>query len=319
LDKIGDGPRTVFCAAFFLSARIFMKLSDRNELAHGVYAELLTPRRPGVVAPDTGALLDYVDDVARAGVDGLVLFGVTGEFVHFDMPDRMQALKMAVRRSRVPVLVNVSHSTLDGAIALADDALSSDAAGVLLLPPCFYPHSGEQLAEFYFQFRKNVPSEISVYAYDHPYCRNRVSPHLAEQLFATGEFAGVISASEHLFEQPNVLIADERVYSDALRHGAAGCVSPVAAALPELLVALDRAIRSQSESRAILLNEYLQDFLDRTERLPLLTGISAAAAARGWKLTQAPVPLDRGARHDLDEFVEWMRDWLPAMLKACAL
>jgi dihydrodipicolinate synthase/N-acetylneuraminate lyase len=296
-----------------------MSLSDRNELAHGVYAELLTPRRPGVVAPDTGALLDYVDNVARAGVDGLVLFGVTGEFVHFDMPDRMHALRMAIRRSRVPVLVNVSHSTLDGAIALADDALSSGAAGVLLLPPCFYPHSDEQLAEFYLQFRKNVSPEMPVYAYDHPYCRNRVSRPLAERLLATGEFAGVIATTEDIFEHPRILIADERVYFGARRRGAAGCVSQVAAALPELLVALDRAIRSQSESRATLLNAHLQDFLEHTEQLPPLTGISAAAAGRGWKLVHPPVPLDRGARHDLDEFVEWLRGWLPAMLKACAL
>jgi hypothetical protein len=85
------------------------------------------------------------------------------------------------------------------------------------------------------------------------------------------------------------------------------------------LVALDRAIRSRSESRATLLNAHLQDFLEHTEQLPPLTGISAAAAARGWKLTHPPVPLDRGARRDLDEFVEWLRGWLPAMLKACAL
>lgn len=296
-----------------------MSHSDRSELAHGVYAELLTPRRPGVVAPDTGALLDYVDHVARAGVDGLVLFGLTGEFVHFDMPDRMQALKMAIRRSRVPVLANVSHSTLDGAIALADDAIGFGAAGVLLLPPCFYPASDEQLAEFYVEFRKNVRAEMPVYAYDHPYCRNRLSRPLAERLLATGEFAGVIATTEDMFESARVLVANERVYLNARRRGAAGCVSPVAAALPELLVALDRAVCSQSESRAVLLNGHLQDFLDRTDRLPPLTGIMAAAAARGWKLTVPPVPPDRGARHDLDEFAEWLRGWLPAMLKACAL
>jgi 4-hydroxy-tetrahydrodipicolinate synthase len=133
-----------------------MSLSDRNELAHGVYAALATPRRAGLAEPDTAALLDYVDMVARAGVDGLVLFAATGEFVHFDAADRTHALKMAIRRSRVPVLVNVSHSTLEGALALADGAIDSGAAGLLVLPPYFYHYRQDDIHEFYMRFRSEV-------------------------------------------------------------------------------------------------------------------------------------------------------------------
>ena len=78
-------------------------------LASGIYAALATPRRKDRVEPDTAAFLDYLDEVIRAGVDGIVLFGSTGEFVHFDAVDRMQTLNLAIRRSRVPVLVNISH------------------------------------------------------------------------------------------------------------------------------------------------------------------------------------------------------------------
>jgi 4-hydroxy-tetrahydrodipicolinate synthase len=264
-----------------------------------------------------------VDTVAQAGVDCLVLFGVTGEFIHFDMADRMQALKMAIRRSRVPVLVSASHSTLDGAIALADDALSSNAAGILLLPPCFYLYTDEQLAEFYRQFREYVSAQMPVYLYDHPFCANRISQGLAEQLLQTGGFGGVIDASDgslfnSLLGTAQVLIGNEHVYLNARERGAAGCVSSVAAALPELLVALDRAIRTRSEARALLLNGYLQEFLQRTERLPPITGIMIAAAARGWKFAESPVPADTRTRREQDQFLEWLRTWLPAVLKECA-
>jgi dihydrodipicolinate synthase/N-acetylneuraminate lyase len=248
---------------------------------------------------------------------------MTGEYVHFDVPDRMQALKMAIRRSRVPVLVNVSHSTLDGAIALADDALSSGAAGVLLLPPCFYPYHEEQLTEFYLSFRKSVAAEMPAYLYNHPFCGNRISERMARQLLASGQFTGLIDAGGTLLESPiepgRVWLAGDRVYLDACRRGAAGCVSPVAAALPELLVALDRAIRSQSESRAGLLNSYLQEFLARSERLPPLAGIMVTAAARGWKLTDPPVPLNTCTRHARDQFLEWVRGWLPALNRAVTM
>jgi dihydrodipicolinate synthase/N-acetylneuraminate lyase len=285
---------------------------------------MLTPRRPGTASPDTGALLEYVDTLARAGVDGLVLFGAIGEFVHFDTTDRMHALKMAIRRSRVPVLANASHSTLDGAIALAADAFDCGAAGILLLPPCFYPYTDEQVIEFYVRFRENVPGDMPVYVYNHPFCANRLSEGVAEQLLATGEFAGAIDASEDgrvfvsLFRTNRVLIGSARAYLKAREGGAAGCVSPLAAAIPELVVALERSIRSQSESHALLLNGYLQEFCDQADRLPPLIGIMTAAAARGWNVTESPVPLDMGTRREQDGFGEWLRNWLPPVLKDCA-
>src|SRR5438552_19188477 len=99
--------------------------------ASGVYAALATPRRPNSIEADAAALLDYLDAIVRAGVDGLVLFGSTGEFVHFDLGERMRLLMFAVRRSRVPVLVNVSHSTLVGAVDLAEHAVEIGASGLL--------------------------------------------------------------------------------------------------------------------------------------------------------------------------------------------
>ena len=72
----------------------------------GIYAALATPRRPNSIAADTSALFDYLDVVAKAGVDGFVLFGATGEFVHFDTGQRTLVASLAIKRSRVPVLVN---------------------------------------------------------------------------------------------------------------------------------------------------------------------------------------------------------------------
>ena len=61
---------------------------------------------------DLAALLEMVDFLCSAGVDGIVLFGSTGEFVHFETADRARALSLAVKRSRCPVYANVSHSNL---------------------------------------------------------------------------------------------------------------------------------------------------------------------------------------------------------------
>src|SRR6185437_721443 len=71
-------------ATRFLS---FFCMAERNEkpsLASGLYAALVTPRRADSLEADAAALLEYLDAVTAAGVDGLVLFGSTGEFVHFE-------------------------------------------------------------------------------------------------------------------------------------------------------------------------------------------------------------------------------------------
>lgn len=305
-----------------------MSLSDRNELAHGVYAALATPRRTGLAEPDTAALLDYVDTVTRAGVDGLVLFAATGEFVHFDAADRTHALKMAIRRSRVPVLVNVSHSTLDGALALADGAIDSGAAGLLVLPPYFYRYRQDDIYEFYMRFRSEVAEDVPVYLYNLPFSTNEISPPLAARLLGTGRFAGMNDASgdwdffDSLLQlerqaEVRLLIGNEKLYLRGRKRGAAGCISGIAAALPELTVAMERALRSQSDERTNQLDGYLQEFINWIERLPPTLGIKNTAVARGWKFSHSALPLSPATRAELDEFCKWVHDWMPAVLKEC--
>src|SRR5579884_3950233 len=168
-----------------------MNISKSEALSTGVYAALATPRRLNSIECDTAALLDYVDAVVQTGVHGIVLFGSTGEFVHFDTPERMRAVTLAIKRSRVPVLVNVSHSTLAGAIYLGEHAAASGAAGLLLMPPYFYRYSPEQIAAFYSGFVRALAGSIPVFLYNLPDFTSRVSAGLAGSLLELRELAGI--------------------------------------------------------------------------------------------------------------------------------
>jgi len=124
-----------------------------------------------------------------------VLFGSTGEFVHFDTAERMRLLTFAARRSRVPILVNVSHTTLVGAVELAEHAIECGVNGVLLLPPYAYAYSDLQLAHFYEEFVKLIGGRIPIYLYNLPLLRNCLSLELAQHLLASGAFAGIKDSS----------------------------------------------------------------------------------------------------------------------------
>lgn len=291
----------------------------------GIYAALATPRRENSIAADTGILFDYLDAIAKAGVNGFVLFGATGEFVHFDTDQRALVASLAIKRSRVPVLVNVSHSTLEGAILLAQGATEAGASGVMLMPPYFYRYSDRDILAFYSAFFAAIGDSVPVYLYNLPFFTNPLSAEVIRQLLTTLPFSGAKDSSGNweMFEVLRQLRSErdfrlmaghERIYLQARRAGADGIISGVAAAIPELMVALDRAILSGQDSRATELDQHVQDLLGWLDRFPATLGVKRAAVARGWKQNHSAGPAD-GAL--LAEYQSWLSGWIPRVLAAC--
>jgi 4-hydroxy-tetrahydrodipicolinate synthase len=221
--------------------------------------------------------------------------------------------------------VNVAPSTLAGAIELAEDAMTTGADGLLLMPPYFFRYSGGQIAEFYRQFAKEVDGKARVYLYNIPQFTNAIPPEVMEGLLASGEFAGIKDSSGDwdLFERLlawkanhpfQLLIGNDAIYRRARPLGADGIVSGVAAAVPELLVALDRAMVAKGEERANELDVRLQEFLAWIGKFPATIGIKIAACARGWKLAHTAVPYDDQTLAAKREFEDWFKEWLPLVL-----
>jgi 4-hydroxy-tetrahydrodipicolinate synthase len=164
----------------------------------GVYAAIVTPRRQDQNQVDLGAALELIDFVSRGGANGIVLSGSTGEFLHFDIEDRLHLAQFAIRRSRVPVVVNVSHSSFDGALALARGAASFGAAALLLLPPYFFRYSPEDITEFYLRFAKEAGADTPILLYSVPAFGAGLDPETAITLLATGSFAGIKDSSGNM-------------------------------------------------------------------------------------------------------------------------
>ncbi len=306
-----------------------MSKSKQSPPASGVYVALATPRQPDSTEADAAALLDYMDAIMGAGVDGLVLFGSTGEFVHYDAAERTRVLSLARRRSRVPLLVNVSHSTLAGALELAQDAIATGAAGLLLMPPYFYRYSDDQLFAFYQEFAATLGSQTRIYLYNLPFFTNAIGAHLVERLLSSGAFAGIKDSSGELqmfdvlrelrLNVPfSLLVGSESLYLQARMTGADGIVSGVGAAVPELVVAIERAVLTNNPQRAQMLNARLSEFLDWVNRFPATVAIKQAAVARGWKLNGFAFPLGAQTSTELEVFHQWLRSWLPSVLRECA-
>jgi dihydrodipicolinate synthase/N-acetylneuraminate lyase len=289
----------------------------------GVYAAAVTPRRSAAEA-DLAALWALFDFLAARGLDGLVLMGSTGEFVHFSLDERIRMMGLAVKRSRLPLLINVSHTTLDGALELAQAAAGAGAAGLLLMPPYFYRYGQADLLVFFKRFRDEMRHAPPLLLYNIPLFTNPLEPETVAGLIAYG-YAGVKDSGGvwEDFETVRNLCAgrdytflagSDRLFARARAAGAHGVVSGVASAVPELLVALNRSVLAKDEARIARLNQHLTEFLDQFGRLPVPVAVREAAAARGLKTGHSALGTDTSATA---QFREWFAAWLPAVLKSC--
>lgn len=286
----------------------------------GAIVAAATPRLSAGVGIDSAAALDLVDFLEERGVDGITLLGSTGEFTHFDLEDRSRFVELVSKRSRLPILANVSHSTLQGAVTLANAAADAGAAGVLVMPPHYFRYNAAALRRFFLEFADQV--KRPAYLYNIPQFTTEIPLTLAIELLTAGAFAGIkdssgswenfeilqCAASERGF---SVFVGSERIYSRAIANGAAGTISGIASALPELIVAIDRRARDGQSTAE--LDRLAAEFSDRTACFPFPSGIREALAVRGLKTGPHAIPLNPV---EADAFRGWFQAWLPGMTRS---
>jgi len=294
-------------------------------VVRGVNAAAVTSRRDGPEI-DLGATFDLIEYLSGAGVAGIALLGSTGEFPHYDLSERVRLITLGVKRSRVPIIAGVGHSSLDGVLTLARDAAAAGAAAVLLMPPYFFRYSQEEVKEFCLRFAAEFKEPVPILLYNIPFFTTGMTCETALELLATGLFAGIKDSSGDFgyferfqaarAETPfTLLVGNDVIFTRARSAGADGVVSGVACAVPELILGLDRAIAAGAAQQVERLEARLQEFISQIDRFPVPLGIREALAVRGLKVGPPAVPLGPQAQRELEAFREWFKDWLPAVQK----
>src|SRR5579863_1952165 len=283
------------------------------ELA-GVFASSITPRRTNSQDPDFSGMLDLLDFLAAGGVNGVCLLDAAGEFLNCTFPERQRLVYLGVKRSRVPVIVGVSHSTLAGSIQLAAEAIASGADALILMPPYFFRYSQREIEEFYVEFARETGDAVPLLIHNLPQATSKLELDLMRDLIDTGLFAGILDSSgdcpffDQLLElrqtRPFALFnGDDRTALRALRAGASGVVSGSACAVPELLEGLARTLDDRLHARLI-------EFLEWADRFPFPAAIKRAVELRGQKSAPPLTPLAPETRQALIEFSTWFTGWV---------
>jgi 4-hydroxy-tetrahydrodipicolinate synthase len=293
----------------------------------GVFAAAVTPHRLEGHEADIGNMLELVDFLARSGVKGTVVLGSTGEFPHITMNDRERIVQFAVKRSRVPIIAGISHSTLDGALELGSEAITAGAAALLLMPPYFFRYDQPDILEFYRRFAVEIGrTTVPLLLYNIPQFTSGIPFETVRELIDSGNYAGIKDSSGDwpYFQQLaslraqrefTLFVGNDGIFPQARHAGADGVVSGCASAIPELLVKLDAAITAGDAERTAMLSGLLKEFIGWIDRFPTPVGVKVATAARNLKIGPLAVPLSPERCQALEEFQTWFKDWFPAILK----
>jgi 4-hydroxy-tetrahydrodipicolinate synthase len=289
---------------------------------HGVWCATLTPL-DGVGALAHASLAAHVTRLFAAGIDGIALFGTTGEGQSFSLSERRAGLDALLSAGVAPerVLPGTGCAALTEAIELTRHAVHAGCAGALVLPPFFFKGvSDEGIYASYARLIDGVAdTRLRLYLYHIPQITGVPIPHdvvarlaaaYPEVLAGIKDSEGVLDHTRRLlarFRELAIFVGFEPDLPAALAAGGAGTICGIANLYPRLIRRLhDDALKSDYQEDLTR----VEAFIAQLERYPLFAAFKALLAElsgdRSWEALRPPlVPLDAAAR----------RAWLAAVAK----
>jgi 4-hydroxy-tetrahydrodipicolinate synthase len=246
-------------------------------------AAALTPLRDGGTELDEDAVAPYVSFLAGHGIDGLLALGTTGEGILLTVPERKAVLR-CFAEGPLPVLAHCGAQTTADTVTLAAFAAEIGVEGVAVIAPPYFPLSEDELlAHFVAAARGCAPLPFYVYELERA-SGYAIPVSVVERLReAVDNLAGMkvsdtpfAKVAPYLLDGLDVYVGAEALIGEGLSAGAAGAVSGLASAFPDVVSA---AVRSGDSAAA-------GDLRAAIERYPRHAALKAVARARGVPLTE---------------------------------
>jgi len=247
-------------------------------MAPRTIAAALTPFTEGGGALDEAAFAPYLAFLQAGGVEGVLALGTTGEGVLLSLAERKAAITLFAA-GPLAVLAHCGAQSTADTVALARHAAEAGVEGVAVIaPPYFQLDDDALLAHFAAAARACAP--LPFYVYELEKASGYAIPvPVVERLRETVDNVVGMKVSDAPFDkvQPymleglDVFVGAEALIGQGLAAGAAGAVSGLASAFPEVVSA---AVRSGDSTAAGELRTVV-------ERFPRHAALKAVVAARG--------------------------------------
>lgn len=213
----------------------------------GVFVPITTPFDPVTGDVDLVALRRNVRAYLEVPIQGLVLFGSTGEGVLLEAEERDRALAAvrAITPDGTPLIAAIRSESTRGAIRQAEAAAAGGAEAVLVAPPAYYRPQlvPEALRRHFEAVADRSPLPVVLYQVPPSYTAAELAGGLVAELarhpnvVGIKDSAGDLRALGQLTSLANggfrVLVGNGPLIYAGLEMGAAGCVVAVSALVPQ--------------------------------------------------------------------------------------
>jgi 4-hydroxy-tetrahydrodipicolinate synthase len=287
----------------------------------GLFAAVATPIHENGRL-DLGTFDRLLDFLVDAGVHGVCLAGATGEYPHFETPDRKTLIRRAA--ARLPpgcaLLVGIGAPSMRLTIEIGETALDAGSRALLLPMPMFFRYQQEDLEAYGASVSGALRAPCLLY--NLPDFTNGLAPATIVNLLRDQEFiVGIKDSSgqtDHLTAFASarqgkpwtLLVGDDRLLEQGLRSGWDGGISGVAGFCPELLIALYRSFVDGHPRETARLTGLLDELIEQLGPFPTPWGIRVGLAARGIDTGPLPLPATPTRRRQIATFTKWLPTWL---------
>ena len=247
-------------------------------MARRAIAAALTPLKDDGASLDEAAFEPYVGFLRAAGIDGVLALGTTGEGILLGVEERRRTIELFTRDG-LPVIAHCGAQTTSDTVELARHAVAAGAAGVAVIGPPYFVLDDDALLA-HFAAAANACAPLPFYVYEFERASGYAVPvHVVERLRQTApNLAGLkvsdapfAKLSPYLIEGLDVFVGAESLVGEGIAAGAAGAVSALASAFPNVLV---EAVRSGDSQRAGELRSLVEGF-------PRHAALKAVVGSRG--------------------------------------
>lgn len=217
----------------------------------GTITALATPFKGPNAELDIAGLDRLIEWQVASGVDGLVLFGTTGEAATLSDGEKCTILKrgLEVVAGRIPVLAGTGSNNTKHSIALTQEAKRLGADGVLVVSPYYNKPTQEGLFQHFRAVAVegglpavvyNIPGRTSVEIHTETFRRLAAVPGISAVKQAVDSVVKLLEISDALGGKVTLLAGDDPLTHAVFSVGGKGVISATATALPELMLAITR-------------------------------------------------------------------------------
>jgi dihydrodipicolinate synthase/N-acetylneuraminate lyase len=217
-----------------------------NTNVRGSLAAAVTPLTGAGGSIDEDGIAAVVEFYVRAGLDGILALGTTGEGILFSLEERRHVADefVAAAHNRFAVVVHCGAQTTHDTVTLAEHAASVGAAGVAVIPPPYFALDADAIWR-HLDAAADACAPTPFYVYEFAARSGYAIPiEVIERLRSSASNLVGMKVSDspfdavrpYLVDGLDVFIGAEGLIAQGLELGAAGAVSGLASALPEVTI-----------------------------------------------------------------------------------